>query len=220
VSRIIYGGPGTSFSFPGKDVGSSLPLSHSINLGEAVGGVAFSTQIGSVGTPFSSMLGLRDSAGHLVAGVILRADNSRIILDLGSGSSAKSDTKGDWFKAGELVHWAIQRYDDNSIYVMAAQDGTATPKMVNATLLNTNPIAKIDISIGKIVDSAYWPLYGWEFSDFSVFAADSSGGSSQPATPPAVSPVSAPSPASEPDISTVREVLAFLTIQNEKRAAA
>lgn len=171
----------------------------------ASGTVSFTTKVGRHGTPFDCVLGMRDARDKLVGGVIVRADNHRIILDLGAGNDAKSDTFGRWFLTGDVVDWVI--VVGSGINVIAkmnpsTMNGTGQIKHAAGTRGNGSPVTRLDFSIPKTADGAYYPCFDWVFSDLVV--ADDGGSNVPPIPPPIVQPTVIPSPIE------IRQVLSYL----------
>jgi hypothetical protein len=122
---------------------------------------------------FHAVTSLRRNDRTLYYGLILRGDRAKTILDLGHEQMAKGE--GPWkprtqyhirtetdagtrtvtlkvFRGGNLVHTVSGRLVANDLSVPAGK------KM------------SVDFGIGKVADGAYFPPYGWQYSNLTVRA--------------------------------------------------
>jgi hypothetical protein len=122
---------------------------------------------------FHAITSLRRNDRTLYYGLILRGDRAKTIIDLGHEQMAKGE--GPWkprtqyhirtvtdagtrtvtlnvFRGGNLVHTVTGRLVSNELIVPAGK------KM------------SVDFGIGKVADGAYFPPYGWQYSNLTVRA--------------------------------------------------
>lgn len=198
MSAIIKSLPGIFFACTAENPAMTIPIAPM-----SAGTITFSTKVGGHGSPFDSMFGMRsdgDPRHNLVAGVIVRADRNRFIVDL-NGSDVKSDVDGKWFVTGGNYSWTITRGSGN-VSVSVKTAGAVATKSVSGSLGHDYSVTRLNFSIPGVGDGAYFPCIGWEYSDLIVTADDVAA--------------TVPVPPSGPSVTKqqIKDVLAYLTLQN------
>lgn len=109
----------------------------------------------------------------LFYGIILKGDNGRTVLDLGKDSLKKAF--GPW-KEETRYHLSItadvgSRKVDFNVYqgedLVHSLSGKMTTKEIRSLVTN---MVRVDFSSAGVADFAYFPPYGWKFSNLIVVA--------------------------------------------------
>jgi len=122
---------------------------------------------------FHALTSLRRNDKTMYYGLILRGDRAKTILDLSHEQMARGD--GPW-KQGTQYHLRMitdagARTVTLRVFKAGALVHTVTGRMVPQDLdLPAGRKMTVDFGIGKVADGAYFPAYGWRYSNLAVQA--------------------------------------------------
>jgi hypothetical protein len=122
---------------------------------------------------FHALTSLRRNDKTMYYGLIVRGDRAKTILDLSHEQMARGD--GPW-KQGTQYH--IRMITDAGartvtlrVFKAGALVHTVTGRMVPKDLnLPAGRKMTVDFGIGKVADGAYFPAFGWRYSNLGVTA--------------------------------------------------
>lgn len=122
---------------------------------------------------FHALTSLRRNDKTMYYGLIVRGDRAKTILDLSHEQMARSD--GPW-KQGTQYHVRMitdagARTVTLRLFKAGALVHTVTGRMVPKDLnLPAGRKMTVDFGIGKVADGAYFPAFGWRYSNLGVKA--------------------------------------------------
>jgi len=123
---------------------------------------------------FHSIAGVRRTGKTLYMGFLMRADNSKTLVDLGHDKLLKS--VGPWHER-TLYHITMIIDAANKKGTLQIFQGLQLVQSVSGKLTNTdlrlvtaNKPVKIDFGIPRIADGAYFPPVTWQYSNLKVVA--------------------------------------------------
>jgi hypothetical protein len=122
---------------------------------------------------FHALTSLRRNDKTMYYGLIVRGDRAKTILDLSHEQMARGD--GPW-KQGTQYHVRMitdagARTVTLQLFKAGALVHTVTGRMVAKDLdVPAGRKMTVDFGIGKVADGAYFPAYGWRYSNLGVKA--------------------------------------------------
>jgi hypothetical protein len=122
---------------------------------------------------FHALTSLRRNDKTMYYGLIVRGDRAKTILDLSHEQMAKGD--GPW-KQGTQYHVRMVTDAGARTVTLRLFKGSTLVHSVTGRLYNPDlrvPAGRkmtVDFGIGKVADGAYFPPYGWRYSNLSVKA--------------------------------------------------
>lgn len=128
---------------------------------------------------FHGILGLRRTGDRtnraLYAGLILRGDRAKTILDLGRDELARDKNSGPWRPRTNYHLRLTTDVQTRTVTLQVFQGSrlvhTLAGPMTTPDLAVTNGRKiLVDFGMGKVADGAYFPPYGWKYSNLVVQA--------------------------------------------------
>lgn len=136
--------------------------------------VDFDLYVHNWSTPlFHSIASLRRNDRTLYFGLLMRSDRRKTILDLGRGRTAAG--VGPWNQRANYHFRMTADSQSRTVTMQMFQGGkqvhSVTGPMVNWDLsVSSKTRMRIDFGAPKVADGAYFPPYGWRYSNLAVKA--------------------------------------------------
>ena len=124
---------------------------------------------------FHGVMGLRRNDRTLYAGLILRGDRAKTILDLGKEELARDKKSGPWRPRSNYHIRIISDAEARRITLQVFQRGKlvhtlAGPMTTPDLVITGGRKIRVDFGGTKVADGAYFPPYGWKYSNLVVQA--------------------------------------------------
>jgi len=124
---------------------------------------------------FHGVMGLRRNDRTLYAGLILRGDRAKTILDLGKDELARDKKSGPWRPRSSYHIRIISDAEARRITLQVFQRGKlvhtlAGPMTTPDLAITGDRKIRVDFGGTKVADGAYFPPYGWKYSNLIVQA--------------------------------------------------
>jgi hypothetical protein len=124
---------------------------------------------------FHGVMGLRRNDRTLYAGLILRGDRAKTILDLGKDEMARDKNSGPWRPRSNYHVRITTDAQARQVTLQVFQGGrlvhTLAGRMTTPDLsVSGGRKMRVDFGGTKVADGAYFPPYGWKYSNLTVQA--------------------------------------------------
>jgi hypothetical protein len=124
---------------------------------------------------FHGVMGLRRNDRTLYAGLILRGDRAKTILDLGKDELARDKHSGPWRQRSNFHIRITTDAQARRVTLQVFQGGRlvhtlAGPMTTPDLSVTGGRTMRVDFGGTKVADGAYFPPYGWKYSNLVVKA--------------------------------------------------